>query len=156
MSISVRPLVLVATALVIAACSGSGGTAPKPPTRAALNGNYACYRVDAFYADTAGVAKWRYGPCANYGPYATNGTRTDSIETVPFGLSSDDLIRRTDFAPSYFAYDSTTGIAIESFKDRPADTLYAFPGMFVVHHAPFDFNGDGRLDTLRVTFQRVQ
>lgn len=158
MTISVRlPLVaaLFGAGLALAACSSHRATGPVIPPRAAVNGAYGCYRVDAYYYNAGtDTARWRIGRCSDY-VAVTNPSRADSIELLNFSISSDDYVRRIDYRPAYFAYDTTTGIAIESYQDRPADTMYVAPGEIQIHFPAFDFTGDGRIDSLRITYLMI-
>ena len=151
-----RPLLFTLVALATATACTHDSTGPaKPPSRADLNGVYGCYRVDAYYYSAqSNTTRWRQGRCSDY-IAVTNPSRQFERDTVLFSISSDNGVRRLDFATGELAYDSTSGTAIVAYMSGQQDLYEATPNQLVQEFQPFDFTGDGVSDSLRITFVKV-
>lgn len=148
---------LLVPALLVAAvaCKDSTGAA-KPPSRSQLNGIYQCERVDAYYHNpVTNVAQWRYGGCAAY-IAVTSPSRADSIDTMSFAISPNNTVQRfVEYVNGTAQYDSTRGMLYILYPDRPTDSLRAGNERLVQRYGAFDFTGDGRTDSLIITFLRT-
>lgn len=148
-------LLVPVTLVVAVACKDSSGPA-RPPSRADLNGIYQCERVDAYYYNpTTRVAQWRYGDCAAY-ISVTNPSRADSIDTMAFAIRPNNSVQRfVEVVNGTAQYDSTSGMLYILYPDRPTDSMRAGNERLVQRYPPFDFTGDGRTDSLVITFLRT-
>ncbi|MDQ3518333.1 MAG: hypothetical protein M3466_07990 [Gemmatimonadota bacterium] len=147
------PIVLLITA---GACKGDP-TEPRPsaPSRSVLNGSYTCVGFKAFYQGPAGLGYYR-GSCRNY-LTISSPTRQDSVETFPFTISPDNAVSRPSF-PGVFGmlqYDVPAARARIVYPGRPDDyfDVSAEGGTVLFEQTRvFDFSGDGRADSLFLTF----
>jgi hypothetical protein len=144
----------LAGAVAAAAC-GSSTEAPKLAVpRADLNGDFVCVSSIAYYNGPSGLGYYK-GSCNAY-LSRTNPSRADSIDTAPFTILSTNAVRRVDFPGATMQYDSTSGVVVLHYSARP-DEVYQVgfqSGSWYLERdfPPFDFTGDGQIDSLRLFF----
>ena len=150
-------LMLFAAIVVAVACKKDKTTGPRTtaPRREALNGDYVCQQMFAFYAGPSGTG-WYTGSCIAY--LNTFPGRRDSIESVPFTIGANDLVHRPEFEDGALQYDSTSGEAFVTYSYKVPDEFVAeFNGSAVQLRqlfTPFDLSGDGQPDSLVLVFRR--
>ena len=152
-------LLFPAIVALAAACGKEASGPAAPPTRAQINGIYACARADVFYAGTGGVdetERWRSGSCAQY-IGLTNPTREFEMDTTLFSITPDDRIRRAlEFPAGDVSYDARTGTLVASYTYADTATYTASADRLLQRFRPADYTGDGRVDSVELSFVRVE
>lgn len=160
MRLSVRwsPLVILAAALVVSACSDdSSGPDTLPADR--LIGEYSCTVARATFTNALtapddGPGTYQLSPCSVYTNF-TSPNRRDSIETYEFSIDDDSLVSRLDFPFGTASYSEETGILTITTPGYPVET-YSVGGtardVVLSRTLTFDFDGDGIDDSVQLTF----
>lgn len=160
-----RPLMrvaVVAAPLLVAgmlAC-GDGPKGPstfRPPSKAELIGSYKCYSFVGYYKGSGGTGYYA-GSCVAYAR-ASNPNRGDSIEVQQFQVTTGFSVTRPDFEQGTFVYDSANAQATINYAtDRPSEVYEVWvpgPNFLTRKFVPFDYTGDGLIDSLTLTYQKV-
>jgi hypothetical protein len=159
--IVVRPLVRVlALSAVVAGVACSGDPKPtgpaKPPSPTALIGQYRCLRFLGYYAGSSGTGYYQ-GSCNAY-VNVTNPSRALEIERQDFVINDRFEISRPDFETGTFVYDSAAARAVVNYSSGRASEVFEVwidgPNLLRQTFAPWDYTGDGLVDSLRLTFQK--
>lgn len=134
-----------------------GPSTLKPPSKAQLIGSYTCYRFIGYYKGSEGTGYYA-GSCVAYAR-ATNPSRADSIEVQDFQVMTSFGVTRPDFEQGTFVYDSANAQATINYStDRPSEVYEVWvPGANFLTRTfvPFDYTGDGLIDSLTLTYQKV-
>ena len=152
-------LLFPALVALAAACGKESSAPPGQLTRDQLNGIWACARADVFYAGTGGVdesERWRTGTCGQY-IGLTSPTREFEMDTTSFTISSDDRIkRRREFPPGDVSYDPISGTLMATYATADTAVYDVSSDGLRQRFRPADYTGDGRVDSVELSFVRVQ
>ena len=159
---SVPARLLVPALVALAAACGKESSGPEgPPTRAELTGVYGCAEARVFYARAVPPSNeirqaWRLGSCAQY-IEITNPTRAYDMDTTLFFITSDDRIRRViEFPAGDINYDPRSGMLLAAYPTADTSTYQAVPGRLIQSFKPADYTGDGVVDSVELTFIKVE
>ena len=159
---SVPARLLVPALVAVAAACGKESSAPEgPPTRAELTGVYGCAEARVFYARAVPPSNeirqaWRLGSCTQY-IEITNPTRAYEMDTTLFFITSDDRIRRViEFPAGDISYDPRSGTLLAAYPSADTATYRAVPGQLIQTFKPADYTGDGVVDSVELTFIKVE
>jgi hypothetical protein len=158
----VRPafrLALLAAFVAALGCAGdpkaTGPTPPPAPNR--LIGSYQCVQFLGYYKGGSGLGYYQ-GSCRAY-INVTHPTRLDSIEVQQFDITPTFYINRADIEPGTFVYDSASARAQVNYSTgRPSEVFDVWlegPNTLTQTLAPWDYTGDGLVDSLRLTFRKI-
>lgn len=158
----VRPALRIALLAAFAAAIGCSGDPkptgpPAPPSPNRLVGSYQCVQFLGYYKGGSGLGYYQ-GTCRAY-TNATNPSRLDSIEVQQFDITAFFNVNRPDFETGTFVYDSAAGRATVNYStgrhSEVFDVWSEGPNTLTQTLAPFDYTGDGLVDSLRLTFRKI-
>ena len=145
---------LVAIATMAACGDGLKPTAPrKPPSPGQLVGSYRCAQFIGYYRGSKGTGYYQ-GTCNAY-INVTNPKRTLEIEVQPFEITNLFRVTRPDFETADFVYDSAAAQGTMNYPSLPSETYDVWvegPGTMTRRFLPFDYTGDGVMDSLTLTY----
>lgn len=158
----VRPALRLGFLAALAAGVGCSGDPkptgpPKPPAPNLLIGSYKCLRFLGYYTGSSGTGYYQ-GSCNAY-INVTNPIRRDSIEVQQFDITGRFDVNRLDFETGTFVYDSAAARAAVNYATGRGSELFDVwaegANLLTQTLLPFDYTGDGVVDSLRLTFQKL-
>jgi hypothetical protein len=157
---SAMRIAALAPIAAILACSGDPKAVgpAKPPSPTLLIGTYHCVHFLGYYQGSQGTGYYQ-GSCAAYVNVTKNPSRLDSIETKDFTINDRLEVTRPDFETGLFVYDSAASRATVNYSTGRQSQVFSVWGegqnTLTQTFFPFDYNGDGLPDSLRLTFRKL-
>ena len=158
----VRPAFRIAVLVAFVGAVGCAGDPkptgpPAPPAPNLLIGSYQCVQFLGYYKGGSGIGYYQ-GSCRAY-TNVTHPSRLDSIEVQQFDITTTFNVNRPDFETGTFVYDSASARAQVNYSTgRPSEVFDVWlegPNTLTQPLPPWDYTGDGLVDSLRLTFRKI-